>query len=421
MNVLVIGSGGREHAVVDTLSRNPNIRQIYAAPGNGGIASQARLVPISAEDTWAIADFARQQSIDLTFVGPEVPLSLGIVDLFSEHGLKIVGPNAHDAQLESSKTFAKRFLKANGIPTAGFWECTTATEAYQRLEDAPLPIVVKADGLAAGKGVVVAETRDQARQAVRDFMEVRTMGTAGSRIVIEEFMSGEEASFLVFADGTTFHPMVVSQDHKRRFDGDAGPNTGGMGAYSIDTILNSEQHDTVLSSIIRPTLQAARDYTGILYAGLMLTPTGPRVVEFNVRFGDPEAQVILPRLKSDLLEILTDLADHRLASTRVEWSKEVTATVVLVAGGYPGKYESGKRIDGLDEAARMEGVRVYHAGTRELDGKIYTAGGRVLNVTGRGGTLSQALDRAYAAAEVIRFEGKDYRRDIGKKGLAKER
>ena len=421
MNVLVIGSGGREHAVVDTLSRNPNIRQIYAAPGNGGIASQARLVPISAEDTWAIADFARQQRIDLTFVGPEVPLSLGIVDLFREHGLKIVGPNAHDAQLESSKTFAKRFLKANGIPTAGFWECTTATEAYQRLEDAPLPIVVKADGLAAGKGVVVAETRDQARLAVRDFMEVRTMGAAGARIVIEEFMSGEEASFLVFADGTTFHPMVVSQDHKRRFDGDAGPNTGGMGAYSIDTILNSEQHDTVLSSIIRPTLQAARDYAGILYAGLMLTPTGPRVVEFNVRFGDPEAQVILPRLKSDLLEILTDLADHRLASTRVEWSNEVTATVVLVADGYPGKYESGKRIDGLDEAARMEGVRVYHAGTRELDGKIYTAGGRVLNVTGRGGTLSQALDRAYAAAEVIRFEGKDYRRDIGKKGLAKER
>ncbi|HET9219120.1 MAG TPA: phosphoribosylamine--glycine ligase [Terriglobia bacterium] len=420
MNVLVIGSGGREHAIVDTLARNPNIGQIYGAPGNGGIASQARLAPISAEDTWALVDFARQQRIDLTFVGPEVPLSLGIVDLFREHGLKIVGPNGHNARLESSKTFAKRFLKANGIPTAGSWECATAAEAYQRLEDAPLPIVVKADGLAAGKGVVVAETRDQARQAVRDFMEVRTMGVAGSRVLIEEFMSGEEASFLVFADGTTFHPMVVSQDHKRRFDGDAGPNTGGMGAYSIDRILTSEQHETVLSSIIRPTLEAAKDFTGILYAGLMLTPTGPRVVEFNVRFGDPEAQVILPRLKSDLLEILTDLADHRLASARVEWSDEVTATVVLVAGGYPGKYESGKRIDGLDEAARMNGVRIYHAGTREMDGKIYTAGGRVLNVTGRGGTLSQALDRAYAAAEVIRFEGKDYRRDIGKKGLAKE-
>jgi len=421
MKVLVIGSGGREHAVVDALSRNPHIKQIYAAPGNGGIASQATLVPISAEDNWELMDFAQQQKIDLTFVGPEVPLSLGIVDLFREHGMKIIGPNAVDARLESSKTFAKRFLKTNGIPTAAFWECSTPQEAYQRLEDAPLPIVVKADGLAAGKGVVVAETLEQARGAVRDFMETRTMGSAGSRLVIEEFMSGEEASFLVFADGTTFHPMAISQDHKRRFDGDRGPNTGGMGAYSIDTILTKEQHETVLSSIIRPTLEAARDYTGVLYAGLMLTPNGPKVVEFNVRLGDPEAQVILPRLKSDLLEIFMDLADHRLATRRVEWSNEVTATVVLVASGYPGRYESGKRIDGLAEAARMEGVRVYHAGTREQDGKIYTSGGRVLNVTARGTTLSQALDRTYAAAEVIRFEGKDYRKDIGQKGLAKER
>jgi phosphoribosylamine--glycine ligase len=421
MKVLVIGSGGREHAVVDALSRNPHIKQIFAAPGNGGIASQARIVPISAEDNWELMDFAQQERVDLTFVGPEVPLSLGIVDLFREHSLKIVGPNALDARLESSKTFAKRFLKANGIPTAGFWECATPDEAYKRLEDTPLPIVVKADGLAAGKGVVVAETLDQARAAVRDFMEVRTMGSAGCRLVIEEFMSGEEASFLVFADGTAFHPMAISQDHKRRFDDDQGPNTGGMGAYSIDSILTREQHDIVLSSIIRPALEAAQDYTGILYAGLMLTPTGPKVVEFNVRFGDPEAQVILPRLKSDLLEIFTDIADHRLASSRVEWSSDVTATVVLVASGYPGKYESGKRIDGLDEAARIDGVRVYHAGTREQDGKIYTSGGRVLNVTARGATLSQALDRAYAAAEVIRFDGKDYRRDIGKKGLAKER
>jgi len=421
MKVLVIGSGGREHAVVDALSRNERVRQIYAAPGNGGIASQAKLVPISAEENWDLLDFAQQERVDLTFVGPEVPLSLGIVDLFREHGLKIIGPNAANARLESSKTFAKRFLKTNGIPTAGFWECATPEEAYKRLEDSALPIVVKADGLAAGKGVVVAETLDQARAAVHDFMEVRTMGSAGSKLVIEEFMSGEEASFLVFADGTAFHPMAISQDHKRRFDGDQGPNTGGMGAYSIDTILTKEQHEAVLSSIIRPALEAARDYSGILYAGLMLTPTGPKVVEFNVRFGDPETQVILPRLKSDLLEVFIDMADHRLASSRVEWSGEVTATVVLVASGYPGKYESGKRIEGLDEAARIDGVRVYHAGTRQQDGRIYTSGGRVLNVTARGATLSQALDRAYAAAEVIRFEGKDYRKDIGKKGLAKER
>jgi phosphoribosylamine--glycine ligase len=385
------------------------------------MASQAKLVPISAEDNWELLDFAQRERMDLTFVGPEVPLSLGIVDLFREHGLKIIGPKAEVARLESSKTYAKRFLKANGIPTAGFWECSTPEQAYKRLDDSPLPIVVKADGLASGKGVVVAETPEQARAAVRDFMEVRTMGNAGSRLVIEEFMSGEEASFLVFADGTAFHPMAISQDHKRRFDGDQGPNTGGMGAYSIDTILTKGQHDAVLSSIIRPTLEAAKNYTGILYAGLMLTPTGPKVVEFNVRFGDPETQVILPRLKSDLLEIFMDMADHRLASTRVEWSSEVTATVVLVASGYPGKYETGKRIEGLEEAGRIDGVRVYHAGTRELDGRIYTSGGRVLNVTARGATLSQALDRAYAAAEVIRFQGKDCRKDIGKKGLAKER
>jgi phosphoribosylamine---glycine ligase len=421
MRVLVIGSGGREHAVVDALARNPKIQQIYAAPGNGGIAAQARLVPISAENNQELLEFARREKIDLTFVGPEVPLSLGIVDLFRSQGLKIIGPTAENARLESSKTYAKRFFKANGIPTADFWECETTQEAYRRLDDATCPIVVKADGLASGKGVVVAQTLEQARAAVHDFMEARTMGAAGSRLVLEEFMAGEEASFLVFADGSAFHPMVISQDHKRRFDGDQGPNTGGMGAYSIDTILTKEQHDTVLSTIIRPTLDALKNYTGILYAGLMLTPAGPKVVEYNVRFGDPETQVILPRLKSDLLEIFMDMADHRLASHHVEWSSEVTATIVLVAAGYPGKYETGKRIDGLKEAGLLAGVRVYHAGTREQDGVIYTSGGRVLNVTARGATLSQALDRAYVAAEMIRFDGKDYRRDIGQKGLAKER
>jgi phosphoribosylamine---glycine ligase len=421
MKILVIGSGGREHAIVDALSGNSDVRQIYAAPGNGGIARQAKVVPISSEDHRALLDFAQKEKIDLTFVGPEVPLSLGIVDAFRERGLKIIGPNAENARLESSKTHAKRFFKAHAIPTADFWECATAQEAYSRLEDVRLPIVVKADGLASGKGVVVAETLEQARAAVRDFMELRTMGNAGSRLVIEEFMTGEEASFLVFADGKAFHPMAISQDHKRRFDGDRGPNTGGMGAYSIDTILSKEQHDLVLSSIIRPALEGAKDYTGILYAGLMLTPMGPKVVEFNVRFGDPETQVILPRLKTDLLEIFLAMAEHRLASCPVEWSSEVTATVVLVASGYPGKYDSGKRIEGLEEAGRLPGVRVYHAGTREEDGNIYTSGGRILNVTARGATLSQALDRAYAAAEVIKFDGKDYRRDIGKKGLAKER
>jgi phosphoribosylamine--glycine ligase len=378
-------------------------------------------VPIPSADSASLLNFAQKEKIDLTFVGPEVPLSLGIVDAFRERGLKIIGPNAANARLESSKTHAKRFFKTHGIPTADFWECATAQEAYRRLEDARFPIVVKADGLASGKGVVVAETMDQARGAVRDFMELRTMGAAGSSLVIEEFMAGEEASFLVFADGTSFHPMAISQDHKRRFDDDRGPNTGGMGAYSIDTILSKQQYDLVLSSIIRPALEGAKDYTGILYAGLMLTPTGPRVVEFNVRFGDPETQVILPRLKSDLLEIFVAMSERRLASCPVEWSSEVTATIVLVASGYPGKYEVGKRIDGLEEAGRLPGVRIYHAGTKEEGGHLYTSGGRILNVTARGVTLSQALDRAYAAAEVIRFDGKDYRHDIGKKGLAKER
>ena len=419
MKVLVVGSGGREHAIVDSLTHNSAIQQIYAAPGNGGIAAQARLVPIAADKIQALADFAATERMDLTFVGPEVPLSMGIVDLFREKGLKVVGPTAEHAQLESSKIHAKRFFKTNKIPTAAFFECSNAQEAYRYLETVNAPIVVKADGLAAGKGVVVAQTLEQARTAVHDFMEERSMGDAGTRLVIEEFMTGEEASFLVFADGSAFHPMVVSQDHKRRFDGDQGPNTGGMGAYSIDTILTKEQHAAVIESIIRPTLEAAKTYTGVLYAGLMLTPSGPKIIEYNARFGDPETQVILPRLKSDLLEIFVDMADHRLGSRSVEWSSEVTATVVLVASGYPGKVENGKRIDGLDAAARLDGVRVYHAGTRLEDGKVYTAGGRVLNVTARGATLSQALDRAYAAAEVIHFDGKDYRKDIGKKGLVK--
>jgi phosphoribosylamine---glycine ligase len=419
MKVLVVVSGGREHAIIDALTRNSRIQQIYAAPGNGGIASQARMVPIAADNIRALADFAATERIDLTFIGPEVPLSMGVVDLFREKGLKVVGPTAEHAKLESSKIHAKRFFKANKIPTAGFFECSNAKDAYDYLETVTAPIVVKADGLAAGKGVVVARTLEQARSAVHEFMEGRSMGDAGSRLVIEEFMTGEEASFLVFADGTAFHPMVVSQDHKRRFDNDQGPNTGGMGAYSIDAILTKDQHTAVMDSIIRPTLVAAKSYSGILYAGLMLTPAGPKIIEYNARFGDPETQVILPRLKSDLLEIFIDIADHRLASRTVEWSNEVTATVVLVASGYPGKVENGKRIAGLDAAARLEGVRVYHAGTRLEDGNVYTAGGRVLNVTARGTTLSHALDRAYAAAEVIHFDGKDYRKDIGKKGLAK--
>jgi phosphoribosylamine--glycine ligase len=419
MKVLVVGSGGREHAIIDALTQSSKITKIFAAPGNGGIAELAELVAIPADDIQRLASFARAQRVDLTFVGPEVPLSKGIVDTFTGYGMPIVGPTADQARLESSKSFAKRFFKGNDIPTAAFSECTTPAAAYHILENSKYPVVLKADGLAAGKGVVIAERADEARSAVKLFMEARALGEAGSKLVIEEFLVGEEASFHVFADGATFQPMVPAQDHKRRFDGDSGPNTGGMGAYSIDSILSSAQHDAVLNRIIRPTLHAARSYSGILYAGLMLTSEGPTLLEYNARFGDPETQVILARLKSDLLEVLIDIVEHRLAARQLEWSKEAAATVVLVARDYPGKVESGKEIYGLDEAKRIDGVKVYHAGTRSEGGRIYTNGGRVLNVTARGATLCEALEKAYFAAQMIEFDGKDYRRDIGKKGLGK--
>ncbi len=421
MKVLVVGSGGREHAIVDALAQSSKVTKIYAAPGNGGIHEQAEIVAISADDISALAEFAQSKRIDLTFVGPEVPLSKGIVNDFQQRGLAIIGPTAHQAQLESSKSYAKQFFKANGIPTAGFQECVTPQEAYKALEKSNYPAVIKADGLAAGKGVVIAENPDQARETVRLFMESKTLGDAGSKLVIEEFLEGEEASFHVFADALDFQPMVAAQDHKRRFDKDRGPNTGGMGAYSVDTILTREQQDAVLHRIIKPTLQAAKSYSGILYAGLMLTAQGPKLLEYNARFGDPETQVILPRLKTDLLDVFVDMAEHRLSARKLEWRPSASASIVLVAAGYPGKIENGKPISGLDEVKRIEGVKVYHAGTRREDGKVYTAGGRVLNVTALGSTLAEALDRAYFAAQMIEFDGKDYRKDIGQKGLLKQK
>ena len=421
MKILVLGSGGREHAIVDALARSSRVRKIYAAPGNGGIREQAELVALQADDLDGLVDFAEAKSVDLTFVGPEVPLSKGIVDVFRKHGLAIVGPTADNARLESSKIFAKHFFKTNGIPTAAFLECAAPAEAYDTIERFNYPIVIKADGLAAGKGVVIAEDAVQARNTIQQFMESKTLGEAGSKLIIEEFLRGEEASFHVFVDGSNFLPMVASQDHKRRFDGDTGPNTGGMGAYSIDTILSPEQQDAVLNRIIRPTLKAAKSYAGILYAGLMLTGEGPKLLEYNARFGDPETQVILSRLQTDLLDILTSISEHRLASMTLKWNKEVAVTVVLVARDYPGRVASGKRIFGLEEAKRIEKVKVYHAGTRWDDGYVYTAGGRVLNVTACGTTLAEALERAYFVAQMIEFDGKDYRKDIGKKGLARQK
>ena len=419
MKVLVIGSGGREHAIVDALAQSSKVTKIFAAPGNGGIAEHAELVPLPADDVAALTDFAKNQRIDITFVGPELPLSKGVVDVFRRHDLPVVGPTADQARLESSKGFAKQFFKANNIPTAEFVECSSPADAYRVIESSNWPIVIKADGLAAGKGVVIAEDADQARSTINQFMESKSLGEAGSKLVIEEFLEGQEASFHVFADGTDCQPMVAAQDHKRRFDGDQGPNTGGMGAYSDDTILSPDQHSVVLRHIIQPTLKAAKSYAGVLYAGLMLTAKGPKLLEYNARFGDPETQVILSRLRTSLIDVLVDIVEHRLSARKLEWQRDPAATVVLVAGGYPGKVENGKQIFGLDEARRIEGVKVYHAGTRREGDRIYTAGGRVLNVTAVGATLAAALERAYFVAQMIEFEGKDYRKDIGKKGLAR--
>jgi phosphoribosylamine--glycine ligase len=421
MKVLVIGSGGREHAIADTLIQTKAAPKLFAAPGNGGLRDVVTLVPIPADDIASLLKFAQEQKIDLTFVGPELPLSRGIVDTFRQNGLTIIGPTAEEARLESSKGFAKKLFRAHGIPTADFHECFDSSEAYALLETTRYPIVIKADGLAAGKGVTIAANPDEARSTIRNVMEDRILGDAGSTVVIEEFLEGEEASFHVFADGKQFQPMIVAQDHKRRFDGDKGPNTGGMGAYSVDTILTAAERQAVIDTVIRPTLNAVKSYIGILYAGLMLTSSGPKIIEYNVRFGDPETQVILPRLKTDLLEVLVAIAEHNLTKQTLEWRPEATASVTLVADTYPGKVETGKRISGLEEANRIDNVKVYHAGTRYQDGHYYTAGGRVLNVTARGNTLAQALDRAYAVAEMITFEGKDYRKDIGQRGLAKQR
>ena len=421
MKMFVVGSGGREHAIVHALAASPKISKIYAAPGNGGIAQYAEMEAIGADSVDVLAAFAESHAIDLTVIGPEVPLSLGVVDAFQRRDLPVIGPSAELAQLESSKAYTKRLCSEHAIPTAAYTECATPEEAYQALEGVDYPTVIKADGLAGGKGVVIAESSQQARQTVRDFMESSTLGEAGRRLVIEEFLEGEEVSFHVFADGSEFQPMVPAQDHKRRFGGDTGPNTGGMGAYSVDTMLPDALRQQVIDRLIRPTLEATQTYSGILYAGLMLTDDGPKLVEYNVRLGDPETQVILPRMETDLVDVLIAIRDHRLGEVELEWRPLVSATVVLVSGTYPGKVEKGKEIFGLDEAERISDVTVYHAGTVREGGHVYTAGGRVLNVTAVGPTLGEALEKAYFVAEMVDFEGKDYRRDIGRKGLDKNR
>jgi phosphoribosylamine--glycine ligase len=421
MKILVVGGGGREHALVWKIAQSPLVEKIYCAPGNPGIANLADCVHIPADDIEALLDFARGEKIDLTVVGPEVPLTMGIVDRFQAAGLEIFGPNRSAARIEGSKSFSKELMKKYAIPTAAYETFTDhdAAVAYIRAQGAP--IVVKADGLAAGKGVIVALTEEQAIAAVDDIMLDKVFGEAGASVVIEEFMAGEEASFFAFTDGRNILPLASSQDHKRAFDNDEGPNTGGMGAYSPAPVVTAALHDEIVETIVKPTIagMAANGcpYSGILYVGLMIQNGKPRVVEFNARFGDPEAQPLLMRMKSDIVPLLQACARGRLDQGRIEWHDKAAVCVVMASGGYPASYAKGFAISGLDAVLEMDDVYVFHAGTAFQGGKVVNVGGRVLGVTGLGATVAEAIDCAYRAVDRIAWEGAHFRRDIGKKAL----
>jgi phosphoribosylamine---glycine ligase len=423
MKVFVVGGGGREHALVWKFSREGGVSSVACAPGNAGTEKIARSVPIAASDTAALFEFARREQIDLTVVGPELPLDLGIVDLFASAGLPIFGPRRGAARLESSKVFAKQFMARHGVPTARFRVCDNPASAHAIVASGELgfPVVIKADGLAAGKGVVVAENRAAATDAVRGAMEERQFGDAGSRIVIEECLHGHEASFFVLCDGTRALPLLSAQDHKRIFDDDRGPNTGGMGAFSPSPLVDAALESRILREIVEPVMTGLRaegqEYRGFLYVGLMITCDGPKVIEFNVRFGDPEAQVVLPAILDDVAPALAAAAEGALPDRRVTFSGDKHVGVVLASEGYPGAGRTGVTIEGLDSAAALEDVIVFHSGTARRDSAVVTAGGRVLTVVGRGPTYEQAIARAYEAVSKISFEGMQYRRDIGRKAV----
>ena len=417
MNILVIGSGGREHALYWKLSESPQTEQIYAIPGNPGMGASAA---IALDDHAAILRFVKEHEIGLVVVGPEVPLMNGLVDELEAAGIRAFGPRANAAEIEGSKSFAKDLMKKYGIPTARYEVFTAAEPARAYIRQEGAPIVVKADGLAAGKGVIVAMTEQEALDAVDAIMEDHSFGDAGARVVIEEFMEGEEASLLAFTDGTTIRPMISAQDHKRAYDGDRGPNTGGMGTYAPAPVMTPEMTERAVEEILKPTIAAmameGRTYRGCLYLGLMVTADGPKVVEFNARFGDPETQVVLPLLDSDLVAIMCACADGTLADVPIRWKDGAAVCVVLASGGYPGHYDKGQEIHGLADAEAM-GALVFHAGTAMKDGKLVTNGGRVLGVVGRGADISSAVDAAYAAATKISFKDAYYRKDIAHRAL----
>lgn len=423
MKILVIGSGGREHALVWKLRQSPRVRQIYCAPGNAGIGDLAELIALAPDDIAALLQFAVSEQIDLTVVGPEVSLSLGIVNQFTARGLRIFGPTQQAAQLEVSKTFAKQLMQEQGIPTAAFATFTDPIAARGYVTRVGAPIVVKADGLAAGKGVLICHTVQDAHQAIDEIMRGRVFGTAGDRVVIEEFLEGEEASFLAFTDGTTVLPLDSSQDHKRVFDNDQGPNTGGMGAYSPAPIVTPARVECIVNEIMLPTIQGLKrrgiTYKGILYAGLMIRGTSVKVVEFNARFGDPECQPLMVRLQSDLVEVMDAAIDGRLAGVSLTWNPDPAVCVVLTAGGYPVHYETGQPIAGLDTLRLWQEGVVFHAGTAKTNNQIVTKGGRVLGVTATGKDIDTAIATAYQAVAKISWPGMHYRRDIGQRALVR--
>jgi phosphoribosylamine--glycine ligase len=427
LRVLVVGGGGREHALVWKLRQSPEIKEIFCAPGNAGMKGLADCIPIEPSDIVELADFAEKLSIGLTVVGPELPLILGLVDEFQRRGLAVFGPNRAASELEGSKAFAKDFLKRHGIPTARYHVVSSMQEAKSVIQGKEIgfPLVIKADGLAGGKGVSVAQTRDEALEVAQKLIEGRQLGSAGTRLVLEEFLEGDEVSFFALADGTNVLPLVSAQDHKRALDDDQGPNTGGMGSICPATFLNVDMLKHIVKDIVNPTISGlaaeGRKYQGILYCGLMLTAEGPKVLEFNVRFGDPEAQAILPRLKSDLLPLLMEVSQGHLGQHRLEWIREPAVSVVLASGGYPGKYEIGKPIQGLESGTVEldEGIYVFHSGTAVDHDKIVTSGGRVCAVTGVGQNLKGAIEHAYRGVERIRFEGCHFRKDIGQRALAR--
>ncbi|MEW6608204.1 MAG: phosphoribosylamine--glycine ligase [bacterium] len=422
MKILVIGSGGREHTLCWKLKQSSQVDKIYCAPGNAGISQIATNVPIEigSSDYFAkLADFVKKELIDLTVVGPEMPLSEGIIDYFKELELTPFGPTKKASLIEGSKVFAKEFMKRHNIPTAAFEIFSDSQEAIKYVQSKGAPIVIKADGLAAGKGVSICPTVDEAIETIKKTMEDKIFGDAGNKIVIEEFLTGEEASILTFSDGKTVIPMVSSQDHKAIFDGDKGPNTGGMGAYSPAPIITKEMMDEIQNKILTPTIQGLakeeRKYIGVLYSGLIITAGKPMVLEYNCRFGDPETQVVLPRLKTDLITIIKACLEGNLAEINIEWDNRATLCVVLASAGYPGAYKKGLEISGLDKVEKD--IMIFHAGTIQKDNKILTSGGRVLGITAYGNDIKQAKEKAYLACDKINFDGIYYRKDIGYRAL----